>query len=390
MSQGDGAPKLRPSVQGLSSARSYLPLAILVGVNVALGFLFYQVVRPLILPLFLAAVVAMLLQPSYRGLAQMTGGRERLAAGVVTALIVLLILVPLGAGLALGVGQLYGGLIWLKDLSEAGKLKPLFEPRENPTLASLIERVEHAGFDLEQAKQWAVGVARGAGENLYHRSIELLTDLPGFLLMAVMFVVALYFFFVDGKRMMSAWDALTPLDTEHDRLIRREFVKVCRGVVWATLVAAVAQGVLVGLGLFVIDLFLGVGSGKWIFLVTLLSTVFALIPFVGAAAAWGGLTVMFIFQGHYAAAVIMAIHGAVIVSTVDNLIKIVMLRDSANMHPLLVFVCVFGGMDLFGVLGIFIGPIVGAVLVAVLRILKRELIAVEGPESVRAAQGDLG
>ncbi len=68
------------------------------------------------------------------------------------------------------------------------------------------------------------------------------------------------------------------------------------------------------------------------------------------------------------------VFGATVVSTIDNFIKIYAIGNEANLHPLVVFVSVFGGIQWVGLIGVFVGPIMAAVLFAVLRILRRELI----------------
>ena len=82
----------------------------------------------------------------------------------------------------------------------------------------------------------------------------------------------------------------------------------------------------------------------------------------------------------------LLLYGAIVVSMADNVTKIVVLKGSANLHPLLAFICVFGGIDLFGVLGIFVGPIIGAVLVSLMRILKTEMLSLGRQEDRAAAQ----
>lgn len=345
-------------------------LVVLAAVNLAFLILFFQVVRPFLLPLFLAAVVALLIEPIDRRLTGLLGNRAHLSATLVTLVVLLLLIAPLALGAYFALIELTGGLNQLAELSRQGKLEPLFDPRSNPEIARAIEKLESVlGMNSEQFRAPAIAAIRATGEGLYHRTVELLSDVPGFLVGAALFIFALYYFLADGDKILSAWGGLTPLDLEHDRIIRAEFTKVCRGVVWATLAAAVVQGLLLGAGLAILELFFHIGTARWIFLLSLATMAFSMVPFVGAFAVWGPLAAYFAVRGHYLAAVLLALHGMLVISMADNLIKILVLRDSANLHPLLVFVCVFGGIEYFGILGIFIGPMVGAVLFALLRIL---------------------
>lgn len=357
-------------------SRHFVPLAVLIAVVGAFGILFYKVVQPLLLPLFLAAVTAMLAAPLYQACVELFQGRKYLAAGAVTALVLVLVVGPLATGVYFGILELSLGVNKLRELSEQDKLRPLFDPDENPQLAHWMKQLEEiANVDSKQIQEVGVRMARSAGEYLYGRTGEFLGDVVGFVVGIVLFFFALFFFLVDGESILQGWEELTPMDPDHDKVLRGEFVKVCRGVVWATVVAGVAQGILLGLGLFWMDWVFNVGLGKWIFLISLVTMGFSMIPFIGAAGVWAALAALFFAWGNYWAAATVVLWGALFVSSVDNLIKIVVLKDSANLHPLLVFVCVFGGIELVGVLGIFVGPIVGAVLFSLLRILKRELLA---------------
>src|SRR5690606_18000161 len=167
---------------------------------------------------------------------------------------------------------------------------------------------------------------------------------------------------------------LTPMSLEHDRLIRLEFVRVCRGVVLGTVAAALVQATLFGVALLFIDLISGAGIGRWTFLLSMITAATSMIPFLGAAAVWVPTAIFLFLPGHPIAALILAVFGAVIVSLADNVVKVVVIGETAQLHPLLVFVSVFGGIQLVGFLGIFIGPIIGAGLVARQSILRREIL----------------
>lgn len=352
-----------------------VPFLVLVGVVGAFGVLFFQVIRPLILPLFLAAVIAMLAHPLQVWMTAKLRGRGYIAAGIVTVLIVLIVLGPLGTGVYLGFRELTHMVISLQERISTGDLQPLFDPETNPDLAAAIAWVnQYAPVDVDQVREGVIRVASGAGQNMYRRTLDLLGDLAGFVVGLVMFLIALYFFLVDGPKIVEGWENLTPLDSEHDRILRTEFSKVCRGVVWATLAAAVGQAFLFGMGLSIIEFFADAGVGRWIFLLCLVTTITAMIPFFGAAAVWIPTGLFYLSTGHWAAGTAMLLYGGLVVSTADNFIKVMVIKESASMHPLLVFVCVFGGIRLVGILGIFIGPIVGAVLFALMRILKKELL----------------
>jgi predicted PurR-regulated permease PerM len=192
--------------------------------------------------------------------------------------------------------------------------------------------------------------------------------------MAIM-IVAVYFFFVDGPKMVAALMRLSPLDDRYEKELLDEFDRISRAVVLATLLAAVAQGVLAGIGFW----FAGLGS---VFLLMLLTTVFAMIPFVGAAAVWVPASLwLYFYEERTLAAVLLAIYGVSVISLADNVVKPLVLHGQSNLHPLLALLSVLGGVQALGPIGILVGPMAVAFLQTLLNILHRELTAQEKAET---------
>ena len=185
-------------------------------------------------------------------------------------------------------------------------------------------------------------------------------------------IISLYFFLLDGPAMMLSFQGLSPLDDEHEQELVGEFGRVSRAVVVATLLSALAQGLLAGIGFYVVGL-------ESIFLLTLLSAVLAMVPFVGAAAVWIPCALyLYFFDNNLPAAIGLAIYGVAVISMADNFIKPFILHGETNLHPLLALLSVIGGVAALGPIGILIGPMVVVFLQTLLKILQRELLLMEG------------
>jgi predicted PurR-regulated permease PerM len=111
-----------------------------------------------------------------------------------------------------------------------------------------------------------------------------------------------------------------------------------------------------------------------VFLLTLLTFFMAMVPIVGAAAVWGAasLYLLFFVRDTWTAAGLAA-WGALVVSTVDNVVKPLVLQGQSKLHPLLALLSVLGGVTALGPIGIFVGPIAVAFLQAALTMLQTEL-----------------
>jgi predicted PurR-regulated permease PerM len=184
-------------------------------------------------------------------------------------------------------------------------------------------------------------------------------------------LLGVYFFLVDGPKMITSLMRLSPLDDRHESELLDEFDRIARAVVVATLLSAVVQGMLAGIGFWMA----GVGS---VFLLIMLTILFALIPFVGAATVWVPVSLsLYFYEGRPVAAIILALYGAIIVSMADNVIKPLVLHGQSNLHPLLALLSVLGGVQVLGPIGILVGPMVVVFLQTLLNILNREMTSMD-------------
>lgn len=187
------------------------------------------------------------------------------------------------------------------------------------------------------------------------------------LLGTAIMVIGLYFFLLDGPKMIESFKGLSPIDDEHEQELVTEFGNVSRAVVVATLLSALAQGLLAGVGFY----FAGIDS---VFLLTVLSAMLAMVPFVGAASVWVPCCLyLYFFDDNLAAAIGLGIYGAAVISMADNVIKPLVLHGHSNIHPLFALLSVLGGVSTLGPIGILIGPMVVAFLQTLLKILKKEM-----------------
>ena len=191
----------------------------------------------------------------------------------------------------------------------------------------------------------------------------------------VVMIVGLYYFLADGPEMISALMRLSPLDDQYEAQLLNEFGELTRAVILAMLLAAVVQGLLAGIGYFLVDF----GN---VFMLTVVTMVFAMVPFIGATAVWGGCCLwLALHDGRPQAAIGLAIYGTVVVSLADNLIKPMVLHGRSNLHPLLALLSVLGGAKALGPIGIVLGPIVVAFLQTLLVMLRSEMLAMDTPKT---------
>jgi predicted PurR-regulated permease PerM len=330
-----------------------LMLAVLLSVLLFLG---YNILEVFLTPMAWAGVLAYVTWPAYQHLLKYCGQRTNLAAALMTVGLALLIIVPLLLAvvmLRVEASNVYQ--IIVNKLSQQSLLLPSFMQKLPfaPELQKILDDIfaDPTNFK-EQLQTWfqkgfgaAAQVAGSIGKNLGKLSMAIFT---------------LFFFYRDGQSIMQQiQQGLTVLIGERIHGYINAIGGTTRAVVYGIVLTAVAQGFLAGLG------YAFVGMESPIFLAAI-TTLVAMIPF-GTPFAWGSVAVWLFTQGHTVEAFSLAAWGTFVISWVDNIIRPLVISSATKIHFLLVMFGVLGGLSAFGMIGLFIGPVILAVLAAVWR-----------------------
>lgn len=361
---------------------------VLVAIILLIGMKFFQVMVLFIVPLFLAAVMVVIFKPLHLWITKKVGPRRRLAALLTTAAIILIVLVPTvgltvqaiseGAELLTLVGKQQG--IQRPQAEQDGQQVKVpveqAKPADKNSLREFIASLVAQGNEL---LVWLHIPYRMTTEEVYQTVIDSLTRMAAplavgglrvvgsALVSLAIMVLTIYYFFADGPAMIEALMRLSPLDDAYERELLDKFSDISRSVVMATLISAIAQGLLAGLGFFL------AGIERVFFLIGM-TTFLAMIPFVGAAAVWVPVVGWLHFHDQRTtAAVVLTVYCVTVVSMVDNVIKPYILHGQANLHPLLALLSVIGGVQVLGPIGILVGPMLVAFLQALMNMLNKEL-----------------
>jgi predicted PurR-regulated permease PerM len=393
-------------LRGEPAVARIVSFVVLVAILLVIAALFFQVMKQFLLPMFLAVLLAIMFGPLYRWSVARCRGHDRLAAGLATVLIVLILLIPVLAILipAFFEGQAIYTAV-LKSVGQESREAPAVRPGEDAgpiQQAGEAEKPERqkSGGDALAFKQWAatelVRLGDRAGLELTVEDVEqtitakvqqwmtpvaLSTTqyVVGFLIGLGVMVISLYYFLADGPGMIRTIMRLSPLDDKYERQLFEQFDNTARAVVVAMLLSAFAQGLLAGVGFY----FAGLHS---VFLLMVLAMLLALVPFVGAAVVWVPACLwLYFYQGRTLAAILLAIYCAAVVSLADNVLKPIVLHGRSSLHPLLALLSVLGGVQALGPIGIFVGPMVVAFLQTLLNMLHTELDSMSGGWAAKSA-----
>jgi predicted PurR-regulated permease PerM len=322
---------------------------LLLTVFLAFNFL---MVRGFLLSVLMGGILALLTRPLYRKL-QEKHFKSKTAAAAVTLLITFIIIGPLllfafvavKQGIALGTYLAENDVLSFDGITEKISQLPFLETFVSDPAA--IEKQLRASIRTSSSAM--SGAILGA-----------VGSLPNVGLQLVLALLSCFFLLIDGKKFVTWLNDKIPLDWDVRARLYRSFQDTAISVIWATLAAAAVQAALMFGGYLV----LGVPAA---FLAAGATFIFAWIPILGSTPVWVAGAIYLFSQGKSTQAVIMIVLG-LFTSVIDNYIRPMVLKGRGDIHPLVSLVAIFGGINMFGVMGVFVGPILAAVLISLLQI----------------------
>lgn len=330
------------------------------------GLLAFQIFRPFLLDITVAGSVALLLAPTQRRLTRLLRGRSWAAAGLLALLTVFMILVPV-VGSATIIGQQAVAFYdWAQPHLQPAALRALWAetlPAHFPWLKPWL------GADEAAFSQFASGVLSRGLAATNRLAQAMLARLGGALFDLLLFTLLLFFLLRDGGRLRLEASRISPLSQDQEREILQRLEATVKGVLQAMVLVPVAQG-LVALPGF---LLFGVPSPLlWSVMVVLA----AFVPVLGSPLAWVPAVAWVYWNGTTGQWVGLLAWSLLLVSGIDNLLKPLLLRESANIHPMLGFLAILGGLLSFGPLGFLVGPVILSLVLSAIRIYRMDILGV--------------
>jgi predicted PurR-regulated permease PerM len=334
-------------------------LAFLVGALVTGFWLF----RPFLKPFAFAAVIGIGFYPFYVSIGRFVRGPNKSALLATFAVLLIFVLPALFIASAAGV-ELIKVARYLSDRStQEGGAVAYLTHKQQSALQWLGKYVDVEVLHLQDAMANLPGkvsrflLAAGTG---------LVGALAGFAGNAILTFLILFFAFRDGHNAIQKVTLLLPLS-------RDQAVRLLTGIrdsivanLYGILAVGLAQGLLTGAALAI----LRVPSAL---LLGLTAAVCSLIPIVGTTLVWVPAAIYLMATGHLLKGIILILWGALVVGTVDNIIRPLVIGSRVELHPLLLLFALLGGLQAFGFIGIFVGPVVVSLIAALTTMVREEL-----------------
>ncbi|HEY8535476.1 MAG TPA: AI-2E family transporter [Vicinamibacterales bacterium] len=332
------------------SDRERLGHLVFYGAIILIGYLVFQIVRPFLVPLGWAGVLAISLQPVFREIAPRIGRSWAAAACVVMALVLLVL--PVWLVVEQLVQQGAQGVQAIQS-AIAGT------PPERLIAAWGWLQSHLPFFDPEQLSRNLGSIAQQIGTFLASSSGKLLGGVASLIADLVLALFALFFFLRDSPAIVRVIRAILPFhEQQRDHVLRRVEDLVFASVIAGLAVAAV-QGFIGGVGFWLV----GVPGGViWGVLIAFTS----LIPLVGSSLVWAPVAIWLVATGEVGRGIALAAIGGGLVGLVDNVLRPILLSGRSAMNGLVTFIALLGGVSAFGLIGLVFGPVVVAVGAALL------------------------
>jgi len=330
----------------------------------------FLVVKPFITTILTGAITAYVFYPIYNWLNNKTK-KKNLSALLVTILVILLITLPLFFVVDSLSKEAYVMYLTAKQKMSIGGVLSLecIDAQGNPCIFST--EVTNFLNNPKVAYQLQEAITKLTNFVINYIS-ALLVSVPFIILNFFVMVFIVFYLLRDGPLLVAKLQSVLPLKKSHQDHVFQRFEDVTHAVIFGHVSVALIQGALGAIGFIILGIHAPILWGA-------LMAFFALLPFIGPPVIWLPIAIMQILDGYYdnntnmiIRGLLLILYGALIIGTIDNILKPKLISNRADVHPVLVLLGVLGGLKMFGIMGIFIGPLLLALFMAFIKIYEEE------------------
>lgn len=359
------------------------PLSTFVFIAFLLGvlYIFYQVIRPFLLDIFVAVVTVIIFFPVYGKSLRLFKGRKIPSALLTLLIIIFSFLIPL---------SLFSGVITAQSLELYEKISKGMQDGSLKKALDLKLVYFNLFFDRWHIDLQALKLEEQVGkfltafsEFIYTEMTALARGVASFLFDLVIVLFVTFFLLIDGERFLAEIRGISPLEISHYDRILTQLTLTIKATLKGSVVVALVQGFLGGVGFWIF----GLPSAAFWGMCMVFSSV---IPLIGTSIIWVPGAFYLAFTSSFWTALGLALWGTLIVSGADNILRPLLLKGSAKLHPLLTFLSVLGGIIYFGFLGFILGPVLLSFLMTLFEIYKQDFLTAPPASLPEGTSGETG
>lgn len=320
---------------------------IILGVLLFLGF---KIIQPYISYLIMGVILSTLFMPLYDTLSKRIRNKSLCSLTSVLAVLFIIIIptMTILAGLVMQASTAYRSIHGIELFDSAN------------SFATKIAGTE-------------INISYYVQESLLHIKNYIINTVPNFIgsiadILLGLFIMCfvMFYLFKQGKELYTKIKERFPLKKEYKEALFSQFSRKMHAVLYGNIVSAIVQGAVAGLGFFIFDI---PNPIFWGFIMI----IFAFLPVVGTPIIWIPASIIEILEGHVFSGIGMFAFGLIIVSNIDPILKPKLISNKTKMHPVVALLGVLGGLNFFGFIGMFIGPLIIEMLIILVKLYLVEL-----------------
>lgn len=344
----------------MNTVQRYAPAlqkVLLFGLIFILFYLSFQVLKYFIVPVLWAAIIAYITWPLYHSVQKLCGPRPTLSATIMISMVVLVVGIPLTFAIFMLQHEGRNLFYELQRQVFSGHLDVPQFIRDLPIIGKEVTRTLK---EINTDPNSIVQNVSGWFQSHLNYGRLVLSEISKNIFKLCFAVMSLFFFYRDGQTILNQVSkALEMVIGPRIHHYLDTISETTRAVVYGVGLTAIAQALLAGLSYFVA----GVPNPM---VLTIVTFIFALIPF-GPPVAYSAVSLWLFSQGQTIEAIGVMVWGVCVVSTADNVIRPLVISGATQIPFLLIMFGVLGGLASFGMVGLFVGPVILAVLLAIWR-----------------------
>ncbi|MBI4654229.1 MAG: AI-2E family transporter [Nitrospirae bacterium] len=326
-----------------------------------LFYLLYKIMSPFLTPIAWAIVLSITFYPLYKILLRFL--KYPWLASLITLILILILVI---GPVTYIVTALIDEITQIYSIVEENWVAWLAKIQEHPLFSKLYKKVNSyrwfEGFDL---KDTVLKSLNTLAKNIAGNISDLFKNTVVFVVNFIIMCLTIFYFLRDGGALFNYIKKFLPFSEEQGKRLERQIKETVVAAIFGGVAVAIVQGFLGGVAFLIFGIPSPVFWG-------LVMAVFSLIPLLGTFVIWGPAGAILILGGGYGKGIGLLLFGFLIISTVDNILKPIIIGGRTKLPTLLIFFSVLGGIGFFGFIGFILGPLIAALCLSLLEIYTTE------------------
>lgn len=333
------------------------------------------VLHPFLYTLLMAGVLAVLFYPLHLKILKLTKQRENIASFLSVFSVIVLLLLPIAILVGLLTAQLAGliqsfpqgppqGLEGVQHADQLAFFIPYWERFGQPLIQKIeswtgtqIDLVGLFWQALQQAARW-----------LAQYSPAVIAKTANFFFELFFMLLILFYLFRDGQKLMQKLIRISPIEDEYEMTLAKGLKNTLYGIFYGSFLTGAIQAVLATIAFWIAKV---PGALVW----GVITFFASFVPMIGTSAVLIPVIIYLLIIGQWGYAIFIAVYGVVVIGTADNFLRPLLVKSAT--HTALVFLGLFGGMAVFGAMGILLGPMIMGLLTGTLKIYEENYLTQE-------------